>query len=227
MFLCTHLPQVPRWIGQVPLSDKTLHYAAYLILIFLLWFAINPDRKVNWRKAPVWWILFIVVWYGAMDEWLQSYVGRDADIMDFFADLLGTVTGLIVLSFFPFWPASLAMTGAAIFILTNSLRANIAEQLPILDAAFHFCAYSFFSMLWARYIHNFLHVKPPQFRWFIGVLALPAGLLFAFEIFLLFAGNELRPLSMLTSFVGIITVVLIIFLTVTLSTFLRQKFFTC
>ena len=88
IFILTHIPvSVPFLILRLQASDKILHFVAYLFLVFLLWFSINPDVKVNWRKASVWWILFVVVWYGVIDEWLQGYVGRSPDAMDFAADL--------------------------------------------------------------------------------------------------------------------------------------------
>lgn len=189
IFIATHIPRIPRWVGQMPLSDKALHFIAYLFLVFLLWFAINPNRKVSWRRPAVWWILFAVVWYGVADEWLQMYVGRCADIQDFFADLAGAVTGLILLTIFHFWPGCLVLTGFGIFVMTNFLRAHPTVQSQIIEVGFYFFSYCFFSLLWMRYIHHFLSVRPPQLKWLIGSLAAPAGLLLGLEGFCLIAGH--------------------------------------
>jgi len=104
IFILSHIPleNVPGWVIRIDVSDKFLHYLGYLVLVFLLWFVISPGRKVNWRRASVWLVLLVVVWYGAIDEWLQGYVGRCPDIMDFLADLSGALTGLILLSIFRF-----------------------------------------------------------------------------------------------------------------------------
>src|SRR4030042_2153286 len=126
VFILAHIP-IPRLVYKAGVSDKGLHFIAYLILVFLLWFAISPNRKVNWRKAAAWLVLIVVVWYGVFDEVLQGYVGRTCDIRDFFADLAGTVAGLVLFTFFTFWPVLLAVTGIAIFILTNLIRANLAD----------------------------------------------------------------------------------------------------
>jgi VanZ family protein len=128
IFIGTHIPQFPQWAGQIPVSDKVLHFVAYLFLSFLLWFAVNPDKKVHWRKPAAWIILFAVVWYGVIDEWLQMYVGRNADVRDFFADLAGAITGLLILTFVNFWPASLVIAGGGIFAMTNFLRAHPMTQ---------------------------------------------------------------------------------------------------
>ncbi len=167
---------------------------------------------MNWRKATVWWLLAVIVWYGVLDEWLQGYVGRNADIMDFFADISGALTGLILLTIFPFWPASLAVTASVIFILTNISQANLADLLPITNAVFHFCAYAFFSLLWLRYIHHSLPVRPPQGRWLIGAITLPAGLLVLVEFFATLTGDEFNIARMAVSAGGVVIVVMGVYL---------------
>ena len=72
VFILAHIP-IPQLVYKAQVSDKSLHFLAYLVLVFLLWFAISPNKKVNWRKAAVWWILFVVVLYGVVDELLQGY----------------------------------------------------------------------------------------------------------------------------------------------------------
>jgi len=223
IFILTHIPpaSVPCWVVRMHVSDKAIHYLAYLVLVVLLWFAISPGRKVNWRKAAAWWVLFVVVWYGVFDEWLQSYVGRNPDVRDFLANLTGTLTGLVLLSIFPFWSVWLAVTGAMIFVLTNFTRhtsggqvqPNLADQLPVANAAFHLFAYAFFSLLWTRFLRHLLPVKAPEPKWLIGALALPMGFLLAVELFSAVAGNDFRMWDAIISAVGIVAVVAAIFLT--------------
>lgn len=215
IFILSHIPlvRVPRWAVQVQVSDKILHCLGYLILVFLLWFAISPYRKVNWRRATVWWVLFAVVWYGVFDEWLQAYVGRNADVRDFFADLAGTLTGLIALSIFPFWPAALGLTAVIIFVTTNFMRANLADLLPVTNAMFHLFGYGFFTLVWTRYMQHCLPMKAPQPRWLIGALALPIGFLLAVEVFSAIAGNGFRPSCVIVSAAGIGGVVFMHYIT--------------
>lgn len=209
IFIATHIPipQIPWWVRQIPTSDKALHFIAYLFLVFLLWFATNPNRKVSWRKPAAWWILFAVVWYGVIDEWLQMYVGRCADVRDFFADLAGAATGLILLTIFQFWPGCLILTGFGIFVMTNFLRAHPTAQPLIIELGFYFLSYAFFSVLWMRYIHHFLSVKPPQLKWLIGSLAMPVGLLLGLGAFCLIAGHGLNLQAVAASAVGVLLTV--------------------
>jgi VanZ family protein len=205
VFVLAHIP-IPQLVYKAHVSDKGLHFLVYLILTFLLWFAISPNKKVNWRKAAVWWVLFVVVWYGVVDEWLQGYVGRSCDVTDFFADLAGTLAGLILFSFFTFWPVLLVVMGTTIFTLTNFTRANLADLVPITNAMFHLFAYGFFTMLWLQNIHLFLPMKAPKPKWIITALALPIGFLLTVKSFSVIFGKDFVVQDVVIAAVGIITV---------------------
>jgi hypothetical protein len=215
IFILTHIPveRIPRWLLQAKITDKMAHYLAYLALVFLLWFALSPYKKVNWRKLTVWWVLLVIVWYGVFDEWLQGIVGRNADIHDFAADLLGALTGLVLLTIFPFWPASLILTGGCIFILVNFMQASMANYLPITDTVFYLGAYGFFTLLWIRYMLYLLPARAPQARWLIGAPALPVLFLIAVELFSVATGNELDFSRIVASLCGVCAMVLIYFIT--------------
>lgn len=77
-------------VYKAGVSDKNLHLA-YFVLVFLLWFAISHDKKVNWRKTVAWWVLFGVTGYGIIGEALQDYVGHTPDFVDFLADFGGVL----------------------------------------------------------------------------------------------------------------------------------------
>ena len=223
IFVLSHIPIPQMFLGNIPASDKTLHFLAYLILSFLLWLAVSPDKKVNWRKATVWWVLFAVVWYGVFDEWLQGYVGRNPDIKDFFADLAGALTGLVLLSVFSFWPASIVLTGAIIFVLTNFMQAGLAEQLPMISEAFYLFAHVFFSLLWTRYMYHCLPIRAPQTRWLAGALAVPVGFLLTVELFCVVAGSGFSLSRIVISAIGIAAVVITIYLTALFRPSLAKK----
>ena len=173
IFVLAHIP-IPQLVYKAQVSDKTLHLITYLILVFLLWFAVSPDKKVNWGKAAVWWVFLIMAGYGGVDELLQGYVGRSCDIKDFLANLVGVSGGLILFSFLTFWPALLAVTGITIFCLTNLARANLTELVPVTNAMFHLLAYAVFTMLWIRQILP-LPSKTSMPKRLIIALAVPIG----------------------------------------------------
>ncbi|MHC5075039.1 MAG: VanZ family protein [Planctomycetota bacterium] len=104
IFILTHTPikHISFLTTKVNASDMTLHFLAYFILALLLWTALNSSKKVDWRKTRVWWILLVLICYGLLDEWLQTYTQRGCSVYDFLADLTGAATALILLSIFPF-----------------------------------------------------------------------------------------------------------------------------
>ncbi len=210
-FIFAHIP-VPDLVRKAGVSDKGLHFLAYLILVFLLWFAVSPDQKVVWRKAVLWWVFIVVTGYGVVDELLQGVTGRNCDVMDIVANIAGTFTGLILLSFFTFWPAALLVTGAVIFGITNITRANLAELVPVTNAMFHLFAYPIFSMLWICYMHLYLSIKPPKSKWLMAALAVPIGLLLTVKLFSVILGKGFGLREVIISVVGIAAVVVITYL---------------
>jgi len=222
IFYFAHIP-IPRWVYEAGVSDKSLHFLAYLLLVFLLWFAIRPGKRVNWRKAAVWWILFVAVWYGVIDELLQGYVGRSCDIMDFFANLAGALTGLILFTFFTFWPAFLVVTGITVFLSTNLAQANLAELAPVTSAILYLSAYGLFTMLWIRCMHLWLSLKAPQPKWLIAALVVPAGFLSTVKLSSVILGRDFEVLDVIISAAGIAAVVITIFLTVLFRRYFMKK----
>lgn len=201
IFTLTHIP-VPQIVCKANVSDKTLHLGAYLILVFLLWFAVSPDKKVNWNEAKVWWVFLITAGYGGLDEILQSFVGRGCDINDFLADLVGVALGLILFSFLRFQPALLTVTGIIIFLLTNLARANLAELVPVTNAMFNLFAYIIFTILWIRQIHPQAS-KTSRPRQLIIALTVPVGLLLVVRLFSIISGRYFTLSDVITSIAGI------------------------
>ena len=212
LFALAHIP-IPKVVREAEVSDKSLHFIAYLILVFLLWFVISPGRKVSWRRATAWWVFFGAVCYAIIDELLQGVVaGRSCDAMDFLADLAGVLTGLILFAFFTFWPAFLMVTGITIFALTNLTRVNLADLLPVTYMAFLLFSHGFLAMLWIQNMHLFLPFKAPKLKWLIAASALPMGFLVAVKLFSIFAGRDFRLQDVIVAAVGIAAVVVTIYL---------------
>jgi VanZ family protein len=212
LFIIAHIP-IPQFVRQAQVSDKSLHFFAYLVLVFLLWFTISPDKKVSWRRSAPWWVLLVGIVYGAADEVLQGYVGRSCDIMDFAADLASVLTGLILFSLFSFWPAALLVTGVTIFGITNVSRTNLATVLPVTNTLLHLFGYAIFTLLWIQFIHLYLAQKPPKLRWLVIALALPTGLLSAVKLSSAILGRGFRAMDVILAVGGIVAVVAAVYLT--------------
>jgi len=212
LFVLTHIP-IPHVVQEADVSDKSLHFLAYLILTFLIWSAVSGDRKVKWRRAAPWLVLFVIVVYAILDEWLQIYVaGRSCDIRDFFMNLAGALAGLILSSFLTFWPAALLVVATFIFGVTNVTRANLADLLPVTNAVFHLFAYAILTVLWIQCTHLFLAVKAPKAKWLILALAGPTGFLIIVKLFSAIAGKDFVLSEIIISFGAIAAVVTVFYL---------------
>jgi len=94
LFIATHAPavQIP---GEIPHSDKLVHFSAFGILAFLVWRFAQAWRSIGDRF--VWGAGSVLIVYAAFDEYLQQFVGRHTDVLDFAADTAGIVSVLTVL----------------------------------------------------------------------------------------------------------------------------------
>jgi VanZ family protein len=213
LFVLAHIP-IPRVVQEADVSDKSLHFLAYLILTFLLWSVVSGDRKVNWRRAVPWLVLFVILVYGILDEWLQGYVaGRSCDVRDFFVDVAGTLTGLILFSVFTFWPAALFVAAIFIFGITNVARANVADLLPVMSALFYLFAYAVFTMLWLQCMEHYLprlRLQRITIKWVIFALAVPAFLLLTVKLASVILSRTFIVRDMLISAAGIGVVVVVV-----------------
>lgn len=176
LFWLTHSP-VRAMARQSGMSDKAMHVMAYFVLTFLVWFAVSPYEKIRWNRAKHWFVVFTVIAYGALDEFLQGRVGRSADIHDFIADCFGVLLALGVLSIFEFWLALLTVSAVFIFVLSDVSRLMTLPQYAPYATAFHFTAYTAFTLIWIQWLERFTRVRPVSVRWLAVSLAAPAGLL--------------------------------------------------
>lgn len=95
LFLATSLPA--QKLPSIGFTDKINHFIAYFVLAVLVNLTLIYQRKSRllFEKAPVATII-ICLFYGAVDELHQLLVpGRFAETLDWVADGLGTVVGVL------------------------------------------------------------------------------------------------------------------------------------
>lgn len=94
LFIATHTPK-SRLPISVKLWDKAIHFGAYMLLAILVAAVV---ARMRWsRSARCFSVLAGLVIYAAIDEWLQAFIpGRQPDLLDFTADVLGTICGIAV-----------------------------------------------------------------------------------------------------------------------------------
>jgi VanZ family protein len=73
-------------------QDKLLHFLVYFIFTSLVYIAlIHQSRFPALSQRPLLWSIFIAAIYGALDEFHQSFTGRNADVLDLLADVAGAM----------------------------------------------------------------------------------------------------------------------------------------
>jgi VanZ family protein len=97
------------WASSIPASklpkiallinDKVIHAGIFLVLGLFVYYALEPKLKsikYDWKRALI--ALAIVVLYGVIDEFHQSFVpGRSVDVLDASADATGGVLSVLVI----------------------------------------------------------------------------------------------------------------------------------
>jgi len=213
LFIFTHMP-VPRVVLESDVADKNVHFLAYLILVFLLWFTVSDGKKVNWRRASPWWVFLTMVAYGILDEWLQLYaVGRSCNAWDFLADLTGTLAGLGLFSALAFWPAGLVVTAIMIFGFTSVSRANLADTLPATSAAFVLSAFAILTAFWVQCLRLFgqrNHLRLNGVRWLTAALSAPLALVLTARLSSVILNKDFPVRDVIISTGAIIAVVVTI-----------------
>lgn len=97
LFTLTSLPS--QSVPSVGVNDKLEHSLAYFGLSFLLYLTLLFQKKSDFLKkyAAIFTILIIVI-YAVLDEVHQLLIpGRSCEMLDFLADMLGGIVGIIIL----------------------------------------------------------------------------------------------------------------------------------
>jgi len=160
IFTLTHIP-VPDIARQSGMRSTHMHTMAYFVLTLLIWWAVSPYQRVRWNTRKVWAVMAIVAVYGALDEYLQGFVGRTPAVRDFIANLIGMGGAMVLLSVFRFWSALLAASLISVFAISNLSNLPLLYPEYHLNTLFHFSAYAALSLIWVQYIQRHL---PDVFR---------------------------------------------------------------
>jgi len=204
VFVLAHM-RIPEVVRRARMSDKSVHYLMYMILTMLVWSVVRPYSRVCWRKAMVWKVLVLVILYAVLDELLQGFVpDRSPDLKDFAADVLGVCFGLIVLTFFSFWPSLLIGLGTTIYILAVFTRANVTRLLPVTATVFHMGTYALFTLLWMGYVHRFSKLRFGHRLWIPVSAGVPLALLGVTKLSTLLSNKSFEAWDMVAGGIGIL-----------------------
>jgi VanZ family protein len=203
---------IPKIVYQAEVSDKWLHFLAYINLTFLLWFSLKPVGRVSWYQGVVWLVLLVVIVCGGLDELTQPPFGRTCDLYDYLTNVVAVITGLVIFSFLLFWQALPVMLALTIFGLTNLAKANLSNLIPISDDVFHILAYAGLTMSWIQFMRIYLYRFAGVWRLFL-VIVVPVCFLLVIKIASLFLGRHFAATDIIFALLGICGAAAISYLT--------------
>jgi len=95
LFVSTHIP-LPELPAAGAGSDKVAHVVAFggLGLLTAFWLALGKRASIVHFLL----LLAVLLVYGALDEWLQQFVGRETDFNDWIADSIGAAIGVTAIA---------------------------------------------------------------------------------------------------------------------------------
>jgi hypothetical protein len=209
IFTLTHMPAtvIPGWFIRTQLGDKTPHFLAYLGLVFLWWFAMNPYKRVNWFKWSVWVTIGAMAIYGTLDEWLQGFVHRNPDVWDFAADMAGVTCGLLLLTLLDFWAAAIVVGSGVIFGATALMHIDIVEMMPATSPVFFLIAYAMIAACWVNHLGRRYRFHPRHHLWLPMALLLPLALLAATHTYAAIAVHRYHISPIIAALAGITAVI--------------------
>lgn len=96
IFVLTSLPddEMPHF----GIYDKFKHFAAYLVLSIFLSLSLRVQSKFGKAKEQfIKYTFIIIIAYSTFDELHQLFIpGRDAEVLDWLANLLGILLGIFI-----------------------------------------------------------------------------------------------------------------------------------
>lgn len=152
LLLLTHIP-IPPWVRNMGVSDKTMHFAAYMVLTLLIWLASSFDLKANWFTLRPWLVLFIILLSGMADEITQKFIaGRSCDIDDLAADMVGAAAAMLLVTFAIGYRITMIIIIISPIFLPAIVRSRLIQQGSILDEIVYFLGFSFITAMWIYYL---------------------------------------------------------------------------
>jgi len=90
------LPKPPEIPVGFHYGDKLAHFIAYLVLSFLVFTSLYAEKRGSTVLSTILTVSALCLFYGGLIEILQMFFGRQAELLDLAADLIGAVCGAFV-----------------------------------------------------------------------------------------------------------------------------------
>jgi hypothetical protein len=208
IFTATHIP-IPGWTRRMGVSDKTMHFVAYMTLALLLWFGTSFEKKADWRKLRAWLLSAIVLFYGAADELLQHFMKRSADIKDFAANVLGLATAMAMVTVLPARHAVMILVTVCPIFLPAIVRSQLIPQNSIFEIAAYIGGFVIITAAWIKYLSSVFGLNFKNNKLLPVFFVPPAGTVIIVKFYASLTDKPFGITAILASFVSIMLTLLI------------------
>ncbi len=207
ILIATHI-SVPNWTRQMGMSDKTMHFAAYMILTLLLWLGTSFEIKADWKRLRPWLLSVIVLIYGAADELSQHFMNRSTDIKDFAANLAGMAAGMAIVSFLSAHHIIMIIITVCPLFAPSIVKAKLIAQGSILEIAAYAAGFVIITTAWKIYLSSIFRLNLRKNKLLPIFFAPPIGIVLIVKIYAQFTGKPFDMNAILSSLVSIILTLL-------------------
>jgi hypothetical protein len=208
IFAATHIP-IPDWTRKMGVSDKTMHFVAYMTLALLLWFGTSFEKKADWRKLRPWLLSGIILLYGMVDEPTQHFVKRTPDIWDFAADALGLAVAMAMVTVLPGRHTVMVLTIVCPFFLPGLVRTQLIMQGSILEAGVYLAGFVVVTAIWIKYLSSVFFLNSKCAGFLPIFFAPPAGIVIILKFYAEITNKPLGTTAFLSAFAAIILTLII------------------
>lgn len=156
LFLMMHLSpgHIGRFMGSAANVDKVLHFFAYFLLTFLLWFSFSSSDRVNWKTLRPWLVMTAVVAYAVMDEFTQQLTGRSMEGLDLVSDIAGAVAAFVLMTVYGFMFASVIVVSAGVTLFFVLADRGIVMVDPLILNALLSGGFGFLTLVWSEFLRQ-------------------------------------------------------------------------
>jgi hypothetical protein len=202
IFIATHIP-IPGWTGKMGVSDKTMHFVAYMTLALLLWFGTSFEKKADWKKLRPWLLSAIVLLYGATDELLQHFTRRSVDPMDFAANMLGLAIAMATVTVLPACHIVMILVTVCPVFLPALVRSQLIPQYSIFEAGVYLAGFAVITIAWIKYLSSVYNLNFRQPKYMPLFFAGPAGTVIIVKLYAALTDKPFGKTALLIALVSI------------------------
>lgn len=142
------------------MSDKTMHFIAYMVLALLLWLGTSFEIKADWKRLRPWLLSAIVILYSAADEISQYFIHRSTDILDFASDALGAAAAMVTVSILSAYHIVMVIFTVCPLLVPGIVRSHLVEQGSILEYAVHITGFAIITTAWIKHLSSIFYLNP-------------------------------------------------------------------